>query len=1320
MINKKIKFLEVFEKLEIADIEGALRESMVEGVTYHSHAKRLEVRLIVGEGATPDGIAALEESLLSRLSMLSNVKIMPMLRPAPAPVPQRPAPQAAAPKKIQKITGEPRPLSEHFVEDDEVLVVGRIFKIDSRETKGGKIMYSFDISDNAGAITVKYFLTKDRIRDYADLLKLGSIVKIAGKVVFDKYNNDLNIMANRLAGGELAEEAREDNAPQKRVELHLHTNMSAVDAMTPAKDIVKRAAQWGHKAVAITDHGVVQAFPDAMNMAEKLGIKVIYGMEAYMVDDIGVTIAQRPQNAKLSDEFVVFDLETTGLKRDSCGIIEIGAVKMKDGVIGEKFHSFVNPEQFLPAKIIEITSITDDMLEDAPKIDEVLPNFLEFVGDATLAAHNADFDMGFLEHVGAKLGYIVENPYLCTLQLSRALFPNLPKHGLQSMVKHFNVELKNHHRASDDAAALAEVFAHQIEILKGRGIECLDMINLRYSKEIEIKAIRPKHTIILVKSQAGMRNLYELVSMSHLEYFHKRPLVPKSRLIPLREGLLLGTACDQGELYVAIRENRSPEQIEDIANFYDYFEIQPTGNNMHLVRSGEVENEGQLEDIYKKIVELGEAHEKPVVATCDVHFMDPSDAIYRTIIQAGQGFKDADNQAPLYFRTTEEMLAEFAYLGEEKAHEVVITNTNAIADSIDEGIRPIPKGTFPPIIEGSEKELERMVWGKAREMYGEVLPPIVESRIEKELSSIIKNGFAVMYIIAQKLVKQSIIDGYLVGSRGSIGSSIVATMSGITEVNPLSPHYYCKQCKYNDFDSDIVRQFAGASGCDMPSKDCPNCAIPLTREGHSIPFETFLGFDGDKEPDIDLNFSGEYQARAHAYAEELLGAGYVFKAGTISTVANRTAFGYVKKYLEAKGVMERPAQINRLAVGCEGIKRTTGQHPGGLMVVPRGRSIYDFTPIQRPANDQKSDVTTTHFDYHSIHENLLKLDLLGHDVPTILKLLHDFTGVNPIDVDLGDKDTLSLFRSPEKMGLSERDVPGKTGSLGLPEFGTSFVRQMLTEATPKSFADLVRISGLSHGENVWLNNGVELIRAKVANLQEIISTRDDIMLYLISKGMEEKAAFNITEKVRKGRGVNDEEEAAMLAVRVPKWYIESCRKIAYMFPKGHAVAYVMQAVRIAFYKIHHPMAFYAAAFSVKSDEFNYEVMCKGVNVAKGHMHHLQGLGKDASTKDDKTLAMLELVCEMYARGLGFAPLNIYEASADKFIITENGLMPPLCSVAGLGSAVAELIVESRKDGEFFSIEDLKARTKINKTVVQLLKDNGVLDGIPETEQLTLF
>ena len=1352
----KKSFAEVFKKLDLNTIKPAWTSALVESVVFNDTTKQLEISLAFNnpENGLDKSSAQLDKSsveslLFDQLQTKTNLKLhMPELAPRPI-ITNKPenanrngnkaysngysngsgnSKYPARPKAFKDIEGEVTKLNQLLKEDDEVVIEGRIFSSEAKETRSGKTMFSIEITDGAGSISLKYFVDKKHAGEFKDMLKKGNDIKVAGRITNDIYTNEMNVMVGKVAPGTFEETKRIDEADEKRVELHLHTNMSALDALGSVKAYINQAVAWGHKAIAITDHGVVQGFPEAMATVDKLkkdgkDIKVIYGMEAYVVDDMGVSIASRPKNAKLSDDFVVFDLETTGLNREANRIIEIGAVRMRGGQIGEIFHTFVDPEQELPAKITEITTITEDMLKGQPKIEEILPDFLAFVGEATLVAHNADFDMGFLEASANRMGIIVDNPYLCTLQLSRALLPGLHRHGLAAMVKHYDVTLENHHRASDDAKALAEIFAKQIEFLKSHEITTLDMINLRYAKEIDIKTLRPNHAILLVKDQVGMRNLYELVSISHIDHFNRYPRIPKSKLSELREGLILGTACEQGELYSAVRDNRPIEHIEQIAAFYDYFEVQPIGNNMFYIKNGDIDNVQALQDINKKIIEYGETYEKLVVAAGDVHFKEPTDAIYRTIIQTGNGFKDADDQAPLYLRTTNEMLAEFEYLDKEIAHKIVITNPNKLADLIPDDIRPIPNGMSPPVMEGSDADLEEMVWSKAKSIYGDPLPEYVQARIERELGAIIKNNFAVMYMIAQKLVAQSMDDGYVVGSRGSIGSSIVATMSGITEVNPLEPHYHCPNadCLYTDFNSEIVLSFRGESGCDMPDAACPKCNTQLKKDGHSIPFETFLGFEGEKAPDIDLNFSGEYQSTAHANAEKLLGEGQVFKAGTISTIASKTAFGYVKKYMELKNRLgERKAELNRLASGCEGMKRTTGQHPGGLMVVPQGRSVYEFTPVQRPANDQKSNVTTTHFDYHSIHDNLLKLDLLGHDVPTIFRMLLDHTGLHPFDVDIGNKETIALFTDPSKLNLVEQNASIKTGSLGLPEFGTGFVRGMLMDTKPKSFADLVRISGLSHGTDVWLGNGAELIKAGTASLQEIISTRDNIMIYLIQKGLPSKDAFDITEKVRKGKGVTDDEEELMLDNGVPHWYIESCRRIKYMFPKGHAVAYVANAVRMAYFKIHHPTAFYAAAFSVKSDEFDYEIMCRGRQGVIAEMERVNNLGKEATQKDEKSMTMLELVNEMYARGLEFLPLDIYKSQVTKFLIIDGKLLPPLVAIQGLGLSIAELIAQERENGEFFSIEDLKERTKVNKNVVQLLKDNGILNGIPETEQMSLF
>ena len=1247
--------------------------------------------------------------------------------PPPAPTPKKSTYQAdyigkkragrRGMKLSKAIENEPMDLTSPLEQDTEITVAGRVISSEIRETKSGKKLVTFDLTDGADSVSVKFFTEPEKFEGYKPLLKAGAAVAVNGKVQFDDYAKELNIMAWEMAPHQPAA-VRTDDAPVKRVELHLHTQMSAMDGTNSVTDYIKTAAGWGHKAIALTDHGVVQAFPEAMAAAKGKDIKILYGVEAYLIDDMGAVV-QCPRGQTLDDTFVVFDIETTGLSKDRDNIIEIGAVKVEKGAVLARFSTFVQPNMRIPEKITQLTGITDSMVENAPAIEAVLPDFLDFAGDAVLVAHNAAFDMGFVTAAAKKWGKSLSNTVLDTVELSRTLFPELPNHKLKTVAKHCGATLKNHHRAVDDAEATAEILIFCLAALAAQSVHTLQALNAFAGRNMNKSKLRHSHAILLAKNRTGLKNLYELISLSHLRHFVRRPRMPKSDVVRLREGLLIGSACEAGELFKAVKENKPAEFIEQLAQFYDYYEIQPTGNNLYLLREGQVNSVQDLEDLNKKIVALGAQYGKPVVAAGDVHFLNKEDEVYRRIIMTGEGFKDADKQAPLYLRTTAEMLREFAYLGAEKAAEVVIHNTNKIADMI-ESIEPIPSGTFPPFIEGAEQTLKEATLSRAKEIYGDALPPVVSDRLTRELDSIIKNGFAVMYVIAQKLVAKSEEDGYLVGSRGSVGSSLAATMAGITEVNPLSPHYVCKRCRYSDFDSDVVKSFAGASGCDMPDQDCPTCGEALVKDGHDIPFETFLGFDGDKEPDIDLNFSGEYQSRAHAYTEELFGADNVFKAGTIGTLADKTAYGYVRKYMEEKGLTARNAEINRLKIGCTGVKKTTGQHPGGLVVLPKGHSIYEFCPVQRPANDMKSNVTTTHFDYHAIEGRLLKLDLLGHDVPTIIRMLHDTSGVDPRTVDLGNKRVISLFTSPEALGVRPEEINCQTGSLGLPEFGTGFVRGMLLETKPTTFAELVRISGLSHGTDVWINNAQELVKNNIATLKEIIPTRDDIMVYLINKGVERLAAFKIMESVRRGRGVTPKEEEIMLDADVPEWYIESCKKIKYMFPKGHAVAYVMMTMRIGYFKIYHPYSFYAATFSVKAEDFNYETMCRGAQTVQDEIKRLQALGLDMTAKEKSALTILELVRELYARGLKFTPLNLYEAAADKFAVTPNGLMPPLCAVAGLGANVAQNIVESRAGGDFATIEDFRERTKTNKTVIELLKKNGILDGIPETNQMSLF
>lgn len=1225
----------------------------------------------------------------------------------------------------KEFTGTPVKIVDTKIPGESVIVEGNIFNIEPREIKGEKYIVSFDITDKSDSTTVKFFVKRSVFdNELKDKIKKDAYLRVQGEVQFDKYAKEINIMAKAIMTAQ-APPPRMDTAEEKRVELHLHTQMSSMDGVTPVKTYIKRAIEWGHKAIAITDHGVVQAFPDAMNAADKSDLKVIYGVEAYLIDDLGNAVFS-PRGQNLDDTYVVFDIETTGLSKEKEMITEIGAVKVADGKIIDRFSTFVNPQRPISAEITKLTGITDDMVKDAPTIENILPEFLKFCEDTVLVAHNASFDTGFIRIAAERAGLgELHHTIVDTLELARALLPELNKHKLDIVCEHLGVTLNGHHRAVNDAEATAEVFIKFLDMLAEKKIFTLDEINVLASRTVNYKKLRAYHAIILVKNYTGLRNLYELVSMAHIDYFFRRPRIPKSKFMQMREGLILGSACEAGELYRALLDGEPKQRIEELVHFYDYLEIQPLGNNKFMIDSPRVENIHSMEDIKnmnRKIVELGETYGKPVVATCDVHFIDPDDAAYRKIIMAAEGFPDADNQPPLYFRTTDEMLAEFDYLGEEKAREVVITNTNLIADQIEK-IKPIPDETFPPKIEGADEQLRQICMDKAHSIYGDPLPPLVQERLETELNSIISNGYAVLYIIAQKLVWKSVADGYLVGSRGSVGSSFAANMAGITEVNSLPPHYVCPNCKYSDFDSDLVKSYAmeEASGCDMPDMNCPKCGTLMHKDGHDIPFQTFLGFEGDKEPDIDLNFSGEYQQTAHAYTEELFGVGHVFKAGTIGTLADKTAYGFVKKYFDEREITAHNAEITRLMNGCTGVKRTTGQHPGGLMVVPSDHNIYEFCPIQRPANDVNSTVTTTHFDYHSISGRLLKLDLLGHDDPTVIRMLYDLTGVNPQTVPLGDPATMSLFESPEALGVTAEDIGCETGTLGIPEFGTKFVRGMLLDTKPKTFADLLRISGLSHGTDVWLGNAQTLIENGTITLKETISTRDSIMIYLINKGVDKKKSFKIMEKVRKGKGLTDEDIADMKAANVPDWYIESCQKIKYMFPKAHAAAYVMMAFRIAYFKINYPEAYYATYFTVRAcDDFDYSCMCKGMDVAKAAMREIHAKGMEATAKDKAKMTVLELIVEFYARGFKFLPIDLYKSDSRKFIVTEEGLIPPFNSLQGLGTNAAQSIVDGRAAGEFHTIEELKERTSLGRSLIDLLKENGVLNGIPETNQLSLF
>lgn len=1197
------------------------------------------------------------------------------------------------------------------VQTGSCVIEGIVFQLETRQIKNNKTLVTFYVSDFSDSITVKVFLSEEQTSEFLLNVENDSYIKVEGDVIFDNYSKSIVIMMKSL--NKIDKEEKKDNAEEKRVELHLHTQMSSMDGVTPLKKIAARAKEWGHKALAITDHGVVQGFPEAMELSKSLGIKMIYGVEGYLIND-KKEIVTNFDEVKDYSTYIVFDIETTGLSAINDMITEIGAVKIKDGEIIDTYSQLINPERPIPEFITNITGITDDMVKDKPTIREVIEDFKNFIQEDVLVAHNASFDTGFIREKMKLVNIELNNPILDTLELSRSVFPSLKSHKLNIVAKHLNVSLVNHHRAVDDATATAEIFLKILDILKERNITSFRQINTLNSSK-DFSKDESFHIIILAKNLVGLKNLYKLVSESHINYFHRRPRIPKSLIESNREGLIIGSACEAGELYKAIIKNKSMNEIKKIVKFYDYLEIQPIENNMYLVREGIVKDRNQLREINKKIYKLGKENGKSVVATGDVHFLDPEDEIYRRILMSGQKFQDADIQPPLYFRTTEEMLDEFSYLGEEIAKEVVIKNTNLINDMVEE-IKPIPDGTYPPIIEGAEEELRKITYKKAIEIYGDPLPEIVEKRLERELNSIIKNGYAVMYIIAQKLVWKSLADGYLVGSRGSVGSSFVATMSGITEVNPLVPHYICPSCKYNEFFDDG----SIASGADLPDKICPKCHTKLNKDGQDIPFEVFLGFEGDKEPDIDLNFASEYQPLAHKYTEELFGEGYVFRAGTIGTIAEKTAYGFVKKYFEERDISINMAEINRLIQGCTGIKRTSGQHPGGIMIVPKYKDILDFTPIQYPADDKTSGVITTHFDYNAISGRILKLDILGHDVPTIIRMLEDLTGIDPTKIPLDEPKTMRLFTSTESLGITKEDINCEVGTLGIPEFGTKFVRQMLIDTQPKTFSELVRISGLSHGTDVWINNAQNLVKENIAPLSKVISTREDIMLYLINAGMDKKKSFKIMEKVRKGRGLSKEEEEEMRNLNVPEWYIESCNKIKYMFPKAHAAAYVMMSFRIAYFKVYFPEAFYATYFTTKVSDFDADLVIKGKDAVKNKIEELEKLGNDATAKEKNLLTVLEVVLEMYARGYRFQNVDLYKSDSDKFIIDDNGIVPPLKSLEGLGENVARKIVEERNISRFISIEDLVARGKVSKPVLEVLTNHGCLGDLPLSNQISLF
>lgn len=1325
-----IPFLDMFPFCaDIADMCGGLDGALVKEATVNKEKMHMTVTAAFRRGAIPAELHTIEGRIAAEYG-LNSVAISS--RDAanggkPAKPSEKKAKSTPAPGKTifgRPIKGEPVPMETLSLESGNVIVRGEIFSVESRDiTKNKGWRLSFQMTDYTSSVKVSKFFRAGEDRGSLAELQKGMYVTVSGNILYDRYDEDIALDPKNVVLG--AKPKREDKAEQKRVELHLHTRYSTLDALTDPEEAVKRAAEWGHPAIAFTDHGVAQAFPEVWKAGKKYGIKIIYGIEGYYINDVDDKLVVNGEaDGELSDEYCAFDIETTGLNANTERMTEIGAVIMRDNEVISRFQTFVNPERPIPREITELTGITDRDVFDAPGEEAALRSFIEFAGDRPLVAHNAEFDIGFMKATSRRTSIEFEPAFMDTLTLSQSLLPDLKRHKLDIVSARLSLPDFNHHRADDDALTCGRIMAKFVKMLRDRGITKQSELDgyARTERHGSQKLSRPKHIIILVKNKKGLKNLYEIISKSHLEHFKKNPIIPKSLLLQYREGLIVGSACEAGEVFDAVTHHRSDEELERLCALYDYLEIQPLCNNMFMLENGTAKTEEDLRNFNRRITELGEKFGKPVIATGDVHFLDPEQEILRHILLAGRSFSDADKSLPLYFKTTDELLSEFSYLGEDKCREVVVVNTCAIADMCDE-IELLPKQLFAPKIENSAEDLQKLVYDRLHELYGEDPPELVKSRVETELTDIINCQYDVIYMSAQKLVANSLAAGYLVGSRGSVGSSIVAFMSGITEVNSLPAHYRCPKCRYSDFESGK----GYGCGADMPDKVCPLCGEKLGKDGFDIPFETFLGFGGDKVPDIDLNFSGEYQSRAHRYTEELFGRDHVFKAGTISTLAEKTAYGYVKKFLEEQGKVVTKAEENRLAQGCVGVKRTTGQHPGGLVIIPQDMDVTDFCPVQHPADDPESDIITTHFEYHSMEANLLKLDELGHDDPTMIKMLEDLTGENARRIPLDDPETMGIFCSPKPLGLPEDDpIIGKTGTIGIPEFGTDFTRGMLNDTKPTEFDILVRLSGFSHGTDVWLGNSKDLIISGTATVKETIGCRDDIMLYLMSKGMEPKKAFKFMEVVRKGaihkgkqwpEGIVED----MQSLGVPNWYIESCRKIQYLFPKAHAVAYVMMAFRIAYFKVHYPLAYYSCYFYRRSDSFDAQLMTKGIESVRKKIKEIRN-DPAASKKNEDTLTTLEAVYEFYLRGFDFGRINLYKSEATKFVIDGKVLIPPFIAIAGLGEAAANDLVKCRESGRrFISVEEVMgACPKVSQTHIQQLKALGALGDMPDTSQMSLF